>query len=413
MRPAARALAGAWLAILLLAGGGAAVLQLLGAPKPPQAAWPAAQPSRPATALPASPAPVATTLPAARPPAVAANAAGPAVLVAPPDPALAEPAPDFPGRLLPRIGADGRTPAQAYASQAGASQAGAAKAGLPAPGPRVAVMIEDIGLADEVTAAAIERLPAAISLGVSPYTAALDQPGLPPFLQAARRAGHETWLSLPMEPAGSPLDDEGSEALSTASDLEVDRRALEWSLSRCQGYVGVTNALSGLRGDRFAGSDAFAMVGAALARRGLLYLDAGSLSGDPARPAGPGVRRADLTIDEQPDAADIEARLSRLEQVARDQGSALGIAGPLRPVLIERLQAWSRHLAERGIALVPASALPPPAKAAPAPPAAPPSVPTMAPTVPPIAAAPAATPPAAQRPAVAAPASPPFPSGPP
>ena len=150
----------------------------------------------------------------------------------------------------------------------------------------------------------------------------------------------------------------------------MDRRALEWSLSRCQGYVGVTNALSGLRGDRFAASSAFAMVTAALARRGLLYLDAGGLSAPPADPAsrpGLGVHRADLTLDEQPDAADIEARLSRLEQLAREHGSALGVAGPLRPVVIERLRAWSRHLAARGIALVPVSALPPPAASAVAP----------------------------------------------
>ncbi len=39
---------------------------------------------------------------------------------------------------------------------------------------------------------------------------------------------------------------------------------------------------------------------------------------------------------------------------------ALGVAGPLRPVTIERLRAWSRDLSSRGVTLVPVSALPPP-----------------------------------------------------
>ncbi len=378
MRPAARALVGFWLALLVLAGGGAVVLQLLGPPRLPARV---AAPARPQA--PAHPARQAAAPPAAPP--VTTAAAEPASLVAAPDPALSEPAPDFPSRLLPHVGPGGLAPARAYAS----------RAGLPAHGPQVAVMLEDIGLAEETTDAAIEQLPAAISLGVSPYAPAFDGPGPAEFLQAARRAGHETWLSLPMEPAGSPLDDEGAQSLSTSNDLEVDRRALEWSLSRCQGYVGVTNALSGLRGGRFAGSSAFGMVTAALAQRGLLYLDAGgpSSEADPGSAPGPGMRRADLTLDEQPDAPDIEARLSRLEQLARDHGSALGVAGPLRPVVIERLQAWSRHLSARGITLVPVSALPPPtASVAPVPPSTPPPTPPTAMAVTPPRAPPAAAP---------------------
>ena len=71
-------------------------------------------------------------------------------------------------------------------------------------------------------------------------------------------------------------------------------------------------------------------------------------------PFDPGSKQALL------EAPDIEARLARLEQIAVAQGSALGVAGPLRPVVIERLRAWSRDLQARGITLVPVSALPPP-----------------------------------------------------
>ena len=405
VRPAARALAGFWVAVLLLAGGGAAALQLLGPPKLPRLVRDIRPPAPPAkqAALPRPPASRSSMAPA---PAMPALEAERAVLVAPPDPDLAEPAPDFAGRLLPRLGPDGLAPARAYASQAG----------LPAHGPQVAILLEDIGLAEETTAAAIE-LPPAISLGVSPYAPSFDLAGEAGFLQAARHAGHETWMSLPMEPAGSPLDEEGAQSLSTANDLDVDRLKLEWALSRCQGYVGVTNALSGLRGGRFASSSSFPMVTTALAKRGLLYLDAGGVSVPPASPANrpdPAVRHADVTIDEEPDAADIEARLSRLEQLARDHGSALGVAGPLRPVVIERLQAWSRHLADRGITLVPVSALPPPAMPALAGPGSPERLPgdATAPVVPPPVAAPDRPPPVAAVPADASSATR-VPSGPP
>jgi hypothetical protein len=386
MRPAGRALIGLWVTILLLAGSVALLLALLGPPKPATvrlAAADAPKPVRPARppSVPARPAPI--PVPVARPQAVAA------MIVAAPDPALLEPAPDFPDRSLPRIGTDGRTPSRVYASHAG----------LPAHGAQVAILLEGLGLSDAISHDAIEHLPAAISLGVSPYAASVGRAGLAPLLDAARDAGHETWLSLPMEPAGSPLDDEGAEALTTAIDFDLDRHALEWSLSRLQGYVGVTNALSGLRGDRFANSTAFSMVTRELDTRGLLYVDAGTAAHDAAAvPVAASSRRADLTIDEQLDATDIEARLSRLEQIASTQGSALGVAGPLRPVVVERLRAWSQHLAARGIALVPVSALPgwkarpdaPPTLSGAAPvPAAPAPVPAPAP---PPAPAPAAAP---------------------
>jgi polysaccharide deacetylase 2 family uncharacterized protein YibQ len=349
MHPAGRALIGFWAAILLLAGGGAIVLQRLGPPRP------AAEPKAPAP-------PVVAKAPV---PAVAVSTPTGGVAIPPPDPALLEPAQDFPDRSLPKKGAGGLDAAHYYAG----------RAGLPAHGPQVAVLLEQIGLLDELSHQAVDDLPAAISLGVSPYDDAFKRPGPDPLIEQARQVGHETWLCLPMEPAGSPLDNEGGRALSLSIDFAIDHKALEWSLSRFQGYVGVTNAQAGLRGDKFATSSAFAMVATELTARGLLYLDAGLAPHDTPSMDPVATRHADLTIDEQPDAPDIEARLSRLEQIARAQGSALGVAGPLRPVTIERLRVWSRGLAERGITLVPVSALPPPHPPAPEPHVPPPASP--------------------------------------
>ena len=241
-------------------------------------------------------------------------------------------------------------PATAYASHAG----------LPATGPQIAILLEGLGLFDAVDRQAVDSLPAPISFAVSPYADALDLSATPPLLDRARRNGHELWLSVPMEPAGSPADTEGAHALSLNVDLAKDREWLIWCLSRFPGYVGLTNALGGLRGDRFASSSAFDMVADAIRQRGLAYVDAGLAPHDQPAIVPPRTRHADLSIDDSPDASDIQARLSRLEQLAQQNGSALGIAGPLRPVTIERLRNWSRTLHEHGITLVPVSALPPP-----------------------------------------------------
>ncbi len=345
MRPAARSLLGVWTAFLLLAGAGALVLQWLGPPLPKPvkggslvAKRSVGVPARPTASAAVAPHPVTVSAPPVR------------IGIAAPDPALLEPAPGYPGRMLPRIGANGDRSSVAYA----------ARPVSPPHGPQVAILLEGLGLSDAISQDAVDALPAAISLGVSPYAAMLDQPAAVPLLGQARRVGHETWLCLPMLP-GSPLDEEGPQALDPASDLGEDRRRLEWALSRMQGYVGVTNALGGLRGDRFANSLAFSTVTTVLAARGLLYLDAGTAPHDALTTLPTGIgRHADLTLDDDPDAPDIEARLARLEQIAITQGSALGVAGPLRPVTTERLRAWSRDLASRGITLVPVSALPPP-----------------------------------------------------
>ena len=62
-------------------------------------------------------------------------------------------------------------------------------------------------------------------------------------------------------------------------------------------------------------------------------------------------------VDEPPQRAAIDARLAALEQQARDGKPAVGLAGPLRPVTVDRIAAWARGLDGRGIALVPVTAL--------------------------------------------------------
>jgi len=94
----------------------------------------------------------------------------------------------------------------------------------------------------------------------------------------------------------------------------------------------------------------------AAAKRGLGYLDDGATprSAASALAAGQAMpfARADFTIDQVPTSAEIDRTLLKLETLAKERGSAVGVASAL-PISIERLAAWIKTLENRGILLVP------------------------------------------------------------
>jgi polysaccharide deacetylase 2 family uncharacterized protein YibQ len=216
--------------------------------------------------------------------------------------------------------------------------------------PRVGLILAGVGLDRAASLAAIRSLPAGITLAVSPY--ALDPA---PLLAAARAAGHEYLVSIPMEPERFPLNDPGNHALLTRQTPAQNRRELEWALSRFAGYVGATGALGLTRGERFAGSpEDIDPILSRLARRGLLYVDP--------RPGAPRLPFAwgggiDIVVDHPASAAAIAAALARLDRIAQRQGHALGLIGAVRPVAVAQLATWANGLAGHGLALAPVTAL--------------------------------------------------------
>ena len=237
--------------------------------------------------------------------------------IADPDPALLEPLIDQPDNPLPRIATDGRMPMQVYA--AGFDQSTRR--------PRVGLVLAGVGLNQADSDVAVRLLPRGITLAISPYAANLAK-----LLAAARAAEHEYLLSLPMEPQGFPLNDPGSQAMMTNLPPEQNRQRLEWAMTRIAGYVGATDALGAMRGERFAAQpDQMNPVLTELAKRGLLYVDA-----RPGAAALPYVwgRSIDMVIDDPATPADIDDKLARLSKLARDKGSALGLATAVRPVTV-------------------------------------------------------------------------------
>jgi polysaccharide deacetylase 2 family uncharacterized protein YibQ len=97
-----------------------------------------------------------------------------------------------------------------------------------------------------------------------------------------------------------------------------------------------------------------------LDRRGLIYLDDGSsqrsLAPQIATTGNLAFAKADVILDSVPTSVDIDRALGRLERIARERGSAIGVAGPL-PVAVERIARWAKGAEGRGVLLVPISAV--------------------------------------------------------
>jgi polysaccharide deacetylase 2 family uncharacterized protein YibQ len=255
------------------------------------------------------------------------------------DPALIEDSPQGP---LPKIAQDGRTPMKAYGR----------KFEHDGKKPRIALILRGLDIGDAATDSALARLLPDITLGFSPFA-----PELQKTIDRARGSGHEVLLEVPMEPLDFPDSDPGPHALLVAASAEENGKRLDWSLSRATGYVGVMNLLGG----RFMGEEpAIEPVLAHIAQRGLLFFDNGASSSSVAITAARHVKAAlatgTLTLDGVQTQTAIDSKLSDLENAARQDGSAIGVATAY-PVTIARLAEWAAHLDARGFQLVPLTGL--------------------------------------------------------
>jgi polysaccharide deacetylase 2 family uncharacterized protein YibQ len=241
--------------------------------------------------------------------------------------------------MIPVV-SDGLKPFTVYAAEA--DRAKAAKM------PVVAIVVGGLGVGAAKTTDAIMKLPAAVTLAFTPY-------GSDPakLAERARAQRHEILLQIPMEPFDYPDNDPGPQTLLTTLGAEHNLDRLYWHLSRFQGYAGIANFMGG----RFVATDAVMQpIVREAAKRGLGYLDDGSaprsvaptLAASQAMPFA----KADLSIDAVPTAMEIDRALAKLENLAKERGTAVGIASAL-PVSIERIGVWTKALESRGIMLVP------------------------------------------------------------
>ena len=246
---------------------------------------------------------------------------------------------------IPKVSADGARPAEVY-SRAIIKAKGGPEA------PKIAIIVNGLGVSSNGTAQALAKLPAAVTLGFAPYSTDLER-----LISRARGEGHEVLLQVPMEPFDYPDNDPGPQTLLTslAADQNIDR--LHWLMSRFKGYVGISNYM----GARFTATDpALAPILREVAKRGLLYIDDGSsprsLAGQIAGANNMPFAKADVVLDAVPMPNDIDRALTRLETIAAERGFAVGVASAL-PSSVDRIAAWVKAVEARGFSLVPVTSV--------------------------------------------------------
>lgn len=215
--------------------------------------------------------------------------------------------------------------------------------------PAIAIVIDDLGV-NRAGTAALNRLPAPLTLAFLPYAA-----GLKEQTRAARAAGHELLVHVPMEPTGAQWP--GPDALtSQLGPAELISR-LGGHLRSFPGFVGINNHM----GSRLtADPERMAIVMAELRRHDLLFLDSRtspeSVAEREARRRRVPYAERDVFLDNQLDLNAVQRQLALVENIARQRGHAVAIGHP-HQVTVEALRRWLPTLDARGLALTPISAI--------------------------------------------------------
>jgi polysaccharide deacetylase 2 family uncharacterized protein YibQ len=213
-------------------------------------------------------------------------------------------------------------------------------------GIRVAILIRGIGQDRRDSYDAINKLPAAISLGFVANDDGEEMAG------KARELGHEVIVQLPLDANESTA---AFDLLGSSTSQNAERMGT--MLNRFNGLNGVTNITGG---KLLQSKEALRPIMEDIKARNLVYIAEGNNNHAVVRQLAQELNvrygNAAVVIDTHPTPDGIKAALDRLVVVAQKRGSAIGI-GFANATTIEQLQVWSQELATKGVTLVPASSL--------------------------------------------------------
>ena len=211
--------------------------------------------------------------------------------------------------------------------------------------PRIAVVIDDLGL-DRDAFERVNALPGPLTLAFLPYGRDAQA-----MLDAARPV-HEAILHLPMEPR-TRVRDAGPGMLRVGSPRAIEA-GLAANLGKLAGYAGVNNHTGSLF---TADPEAMGVLLEALDDRGLYFLDSVTTP----RPAslrlaareGYRVVARDVFLDADyaGGGAAVRAQLAEAERIARQTGQAVVIGHPYRATT-QTLGPWLVTAQARGFELV-------------------------------------------------------------
>lgn len=218
------------------------------------------------------------------------------------------------------------------------------KAAPSASASKIAFIVEGLGLSASATDAAINKLPAGVTLAFSPYARDLKN-----WIEKAKAKGHEVLIEVPMEGKEFPAEDPGPLGLLTSLEAKDNTERLDAIIKQSNGAVGVLDTM----GSKFRESvDHINPVFAKLKASNMFYVQAtpGTRFGEATVPTA----LADVVIDERPFRAAIDARLDYTERLAKYQGSVVASLSA-KPVSFERLVLWLQQAEKKGVTLAPVS----------------------------------------------------------
>lgn len=203
---------------------------------------------------------------------------------------------------------------------------------------RVSIVLMDAGL-NRQSVAAILALPRMVTVAFSPYA-----PDGPATIVKLHAAGFETWGMLPVMGARYPKDDPGPLGLIASLPPEENQRRLHAVMTNTLGAAGLMlppeEALSEHK-------RAFAPVVNEVIARGLWLISThptrsvDSLTGGD-KNLRASIRRADVLIDANATAAEVQSKLDGLKTLIAKQTSLIVVV-PARPQLLALLGDWLAH----------------------------------------------------------------------
>ncbi|MDB4044220.1 divergent polysaccharide deacetylase family protein [Emcibacteraceae bacterium] len=218
--------------------------------------------------------------------------------------------------------------------------------------PRITIIITDIGLNLNNSNEAINILPEQVGLALSPYARNIQS-----WMDRVRKTGHEGFLMIPTEPLSYPSNDPGPHTLMTNDDPVDNLAKLDWLLNQVTGYVGVINHM----GSKFTTEEeALTPILTELQNKNLMFIDSRStrfsVASQIAQNLGMPSAKNDRYIDNVLTKVEIQKHLDELEKTAVKLGTALGLARAV-PLSINEISEWADTLANKGIELVPVTAI--------------------------------------------------------
>lgn len=249
---------------------------------------------------------------------------------------------DVNGMQLPVIrAADGVTPFEAYKRPFVKSDTH----------PSVSFVMVDYGLSDQISAAALERLPPDITLALSPYAENAVSKA-----QDARAEGYEIWLLLPMQTRTYGRDDSGPlTILSGPAAAPENMNRLRTLLGSAVGYAGIISQENHILSQDSADPSVINEI----TGRGLGFAESNpDIPGyglTEALKSGAPYVQNNIWIDAVMRPDDIDAALRQVEILAANKGHAVAFFHPT-PLSISKVESWIEEAQSKGIVAAPLSA---------------------------------------------------------